>query len=215
MIITIDGPVSSGKSTIAKQLAKELDFFYLCSGLLYRVYAFVLNEKQINLNNYENVIKSLKEVSFEYKNDENKNPEIIYNKINIKSYLEKEEVGSLASIISPYKELREVVTQIQRSFAINNKLMIIDGRDCGTKVFPNANFKFYLTASLDARIDRVCCRTKENNKNYKDIIKERDNRDSKRLLAPSVPAYDSYLIDTSCMSVERTLSYIKNIIKII
>jgi cytidylate kinase len=213
MIITIDGPVSSGKSTIANKLAIKLDFFYLCSGLLYRAYAFILSEKKLDLKNENDVINSLKEVFFEYKNDENKNPIIIYNGINIKDYLEKEEIGSIASIISPYRELRLIVTQIQRNFSVNNSCIIIDGRDCGTKVFPNADFKFYLTASLDVRINRVCCRTKKENKDYKNMIRERDNRDSRRLLAPSVPSFDSYLIDTSSMSIEKTLSYIENIIK--
>lgn len=216
MIITIDGPVASGKSTLAKSLSKSINSFYLCSGLFYRAYAYILLELKINTLNENTVYLNLKKIDFEYKNDENFNPIVIYNSINITNFVNQEEVGLSASIISPYKELRDLINIKQRSYINLYENIITDGRDCGIKIFPEANFKFYITASLNARLNRILKRSNSENfdkiNNFIQAIIERDKRDSERKISPTKPAFDSYIIDTSFMSIENVEKYTKGII---
>jgi cytidylate kinase len=219
MIITIDGPVASGKSTLAKGLSKEINAFYICSGLFYRAFAYILLEIiKIDIKNEKELLTEIEKINLSYLNDKDFSPIIIYKDINITNFLNNEKIAESASLISPYSRLRSIINKIQQDCVNekNYKNFIIDGRDCGISVFPNANLKFYITASINSRISRI------KNRNYRDeetnnklikFILDRDFRDSTRKVSPAKPAFDSYIIDTSYMNIEEILNFIKKFIK--
>lgn len=218
MIITIDGPVASGKSTLAKGLSKDMNAFYICSGLFYRAFAYILLEIiKIDINNEKEVLETIEKINLKYSNDKNFSPIIIYENINITNFLGDEKIAESASLISPYPRLRSIVNKIQQD-CINDihKNFIVDGRDCGISVFPNADLKFYITASINARISRIKSRNSKDEETNNKLIKfilDRDFRDSTRKISPAKPAFDSYIIDTSYMNIEEILKFIKKFIK--
>jgi cytidylate kinase len=210
MIITLDGPVASGKSTIAKMISLKNNFFYLYSGLFYRAFAYALNIKNISLENESDVCKNIDDMKINYYNSSDASPVIIFEGKNIFDELAKESSGKMASIISPYKKVRLSIVKIQHHISSMHENVIADGRDCGINVFPDAEIKFFLTASLKTRASRMKERTKggTNENEILSYIIERDKRDIERILDPMVPAHNSYMIDTSKMSINETYEYI-------
>ena len=214
MIITLDGPVASGKSTLAKLISKQNNFFYLYSGIFYRAYEYILLKMKINLNNEFEVRKNYKSVFFSYQNDINCNPVIIFENENIFELLKGEDIGKQASFISCLKFIREVVFDLQHQIANENKNIVADGRDCGLNVFKEAQFKFFITASLNERIKRI---SERNNRNLNEseilsFIIERDHKDTYRKIDPMYPANDSFLLNTTNLTLKETYNYFLKII---
>jgi len=193
IIIAIDGNAASGKGTLAKKIAESFDYAYLDTGKLYRASALLIRENNIkyrDINEVSNFIKNYNFSNFDF------------NNIKLKS----DNIGKLASLISGYKELREILLVYQREFAtkLNNKKsgVILDGRDIGTIVLPEANIKFFITASIAIRAER---RWKELlslgqstiKRHVEKDIRDRDNRDTKRKYSPLIPSKDAILIDTT------------------
>jgi len=193
IIIAIDGNAASGKGTLAKKIAESFDYAYLDTGKLYRASALLIRENNIkyrDINEVSNFIKNYNFSNFDF------------NNIKLKS----DNIGKLASLISGYKELREILLVYQREFAtkLNNKKsgVILDGRDIGTIVLPEANIKFFITASIGIRAER---RWKELlslgqstiKRHVEKDIRDRDNRDTKRKYSPLIPSKDAILIDTT------------------
>ena len=156
MIITIDGPAGSGKSTVAKELAKELKNYYLYTGLLYRAVAYIwlnkLNKKLQDLDKATSKdFEFISKISYEYYEN---NPEIFYEGERLTPFLNQTTLDQPASILSARKDVRENLLEIQQSVAKNYDI-VADGRDCGSVVFPDADYKFFLTASLGVRAKRI------------------------------------------------------------
>ena len=212
--IAIDGPSATGKSTLAKALAKELSFIYIDTGAMYRAVGLYNIRKNIDLDNEADVVNTLKDISIDIKYID-KEQRIFLNGEDVSNQIREEKVGTAASIVSTYKKVREVLVDLQRSLA-NVQNVIMDGRDIGTVVLPNASLKIFLTASSEERTKRRYLELKEKGKDVsiEDVakeLKERDERDTKRANSPLTKAEDAILVDTTNMNIEQTIEYIKKL----
>ncbi len=214
MIIAIDGPAGSGKSTIAKELAKKLGILYVDSGAMFRAITYSLIQNSIELTNAA-VLEHLHTISITLE-IQNGSQETFLNGTNVSVEIRTKEVTLLVSLVSALPSVREWILVQQRIFAENNDL-IMDGRDIGTVVFPNATYKFFLTASLEERAKR---RTVEMNQKGLEVqmemiqqeIEKRDALDSSRSLAPLQKASDAIEIDTTSLSIEEVSAIILSIV---
>lgn len=209
--IAIDGPAGAGKSTIAKRIAKEKGFIYVDTGAMYRAMAFYLIQKGIKPSETEKISEACKEadITISYENGE----QVVWlNGENVNPYLRTEEVGNMASASSVNKDVRIKLVELQQKLAKTNKV-VMDGRDIGTCVLPDADVKVYLTASSKVRAKRryeelvnkgISC---DMNAIETDII-ERDKRDMTREMSPLRQAEDAVLLDSSDMDVNQVVEAI-------
>lgn len=204
--IAIDGPAGAGKSTIAKQIAKKLGIIYVDTGAMYRAMALHLIRKGITSQNTDKISEACKDadITIEYEAGEQL---VILNGENVNGCIRTEEVGNMASVGAANKDVRLKLVELQRELA-KKADVIMDGRDIGTYVLPNADLKIFLTASSEVRAKRrfdeltakgVDCNIKEIEK---DII-ERDRRDSTREFAPLKQADDAVLVDSSDLTAQE------------
>lgn len=227
MIITIDGPVASGKSTVACQLAQELGFFYLYTGFLYRGLAYVLvhdycyNDVQLRDVREEDLdaivhYRTSDKRIFEYKYEEGA-AKIFYKGKDISPFLKTKEIDNYSSLISAQPLVRHAVLEYQVRMGHEYNL-VAEGRDVGTVVFPDANYKFFLTASVDVRAQRWQEMQKKLGADYsfqesKAAIMERDRRDQDRKASPLKAAKDAIVIDCSNISIDEVVNLLKAKIK--
>ena len=210
--IAIDGPAGAGKSTIAKKVAKELSFIYVDTGAMYRAMAFYLLEKGISGD--ENISKACHDadISIRYENGEQ---QVILNGKNVTAFLRKEEVGNMASVSSANPEVRAHLLKLQRNLAAENHV-VMDGRDIGTTILPNAEVKIFLTASAKIRANRRYLELTEKGEAcdmdeiLKDII-DRDERDMSRAVSPLKQAEDAVLVDSSELGIEEVVESILSV----
>ncbi len=209
--IAIDGPAGAGKSTVAKQVAKEKDFVYVDTGALYRALAVLFLEEGISPEDTDGVSLALKnaDVTIEY---ENGVQQVYVNGKNITPRLREEEVGNMASLISPLPEVREKLLDLQRTIARSYDV-VMDGRDIGTCILPDADVKIFLTASVPTRAMRRYKELSEKGqkKDLSEIeedIRARDKRDMNRAVAPLKQANDAVLIDSSDLSIDQVVDKI-------
>lgn len=204
MIITLDGPMASGKSSIAAALAERLGFMHLNSGLLYRAVAY-LDLQYIALAESTNPQRLV------YRYGDHK-AHIVFDNQDITRFLKMADIDRHASVLSACPEVRQALLDFQQSFAQSHD-MVADGRDCGTVIFPGADYKFFVIADEAVRVARwhadqqrrgndvsleeACC-----------ALRERDIRDSSRACAPLRPAPDAEILDTSDCSVQEIVEYI-------
>ena len=214
MIIAIDGPAGSGKSTTAKLLADKLGFIYLDTGAMYRAVTLFLLNNKIDINNTADVQGSLKEIDLSIKNEDKF--EVYLNSKNVTDNLRQTSVDDLVSYVSKISDVREKMVILQRSFS-NNKNIVVEGRDIGSNVFPNADFKFFLIADVMERAKR-----RFNDQGYKkkltiselvEKIKKRDRIDSSRLISPLIKVDDAIEINTTSLTIEEQVTKIYDIIK--
>ena len=212
--IAIDGPAGAGKSTIAKQLAKELSFIYVDTGAMYRSMALYFMRNGIAKEDEAAISDACKtvEVSIAYENGEQ---QVLLNGENVSKEIRKEEVGKMASATSVYKEVRIKLVELQQKLAAD-KDVIMDGRDIGTCVLPNAQVKIYLTASVETRAERRYQELQEKGaacdlEVIKKDIADRDYQDIHREISPLKQAEDAILVDSSDMGIEEVVETIKNI----
>ena len=212
--IAIDGPAGAGKSTIAKQLAKELSFIYVDTGAMYRSMALYFMRNGIAKEDEAAISDACKtvEVSIAYENGEQ---QVLLNGENVSKEIRKEEVGKMASATSVYKEVRTKLVELQQKLAAD-KDVIMDGRDIGTCVLPNAQVKIYLTASVETRAERRYQELQEKGAACDlEVIKkdsaDRDYQDMHREISPLKQAEDAILVDSSDMGIEEVVETIKNI----
>jgi cytidylate kinase len=212
MVVAIDGPAGVGKTTTAKILADKLGFMYLDTGAMYRSMTYLFLQRNVDLNDREDVNKNiiLFENNVEFKIQ---NPMKIYLfKKDISQEIRKVDVTNLVSQVSAIDDVRKSMVKIQRSVATKGNV-VVEGRDIGTVVFPDAKFKFFLTAEYEVRALR---RLKEFNNMNENInvnqIKEdlltRDNYDSNRKISPLKKAEDAFEIDTTNCSIDEQVSII-------
>ena len=202
MIIAIDGPSGTGKSTTARLLGKRMNIRYIDSGTMYRGITHAILKSDIKRNELKKIIEIAKDSKFEYSNDE-----VFMNDINITKEIKSLEVMNVVSSVSKIKELRNSLVDKQRRFAEDDSL-IMDGKDIGTVVFLEANFKFFLICDLSTRAAR---RREEfldmgYNIPVDKIIKElkkRDEKDMKRAFSPLKKAKDAIEVDTTHMIIEE------------
>ncbi len=213
MKIAIDGPSASGKSTIAKKLSLALKIPYLETGLVYRIFGYILKIRNIPLENWELVFEEPIQVVPEI----GRTIVIVENKTINEEELKTEEVGKYASQLGAVPEFRERINAFFRSI-INEKQIIVEGRDAGTHIIPEAPLKFFITASPEERAKRRYEQLKALGKDvsYEEILKqiqERDKRDRERPQYPFRPAEDAMIIDTTGKTPEEVLEYILDVVK--
>ncbi len=216
MVITIDGPAGSGKSTVAKIVAKELGFLYLDTGAIYRALGYLALSKGIDLNDEDKVVKLIDEMELDIKIQEG-SQRIYLNKEDISEKIRTEEIGMAASTVSKHPKVRKALLDLQRRFALKNNL-VAEGRDTGTVVFPEAKVKIFLTATPEVRAKRRLKELKEKGMhvNYNEILEsilKRDRQDSERETAPLKPADDAVIIDTSELTVEEVVEKVLKEVK--
>lgn len=214
--VAIDGPAGAGKSTIAKKLAKDLGYIYVDTGAMYRAMAYYFIQNGIAADDIEKIAESCKtiDISIEYRDGEQC---VILNGENVNGVIRTEEVGRMASLTSVHSVVREKLVELQRQLA-QKADVIMDGRDIGTVVLPNADVKIYLTASSKVRAKRrykelvekgVECNLDDIEK---DII-ERDYQDMHREISPLKQAQDAVLLDSSALDIDGVVEKMKEIIQ--
>ena len=216
MIIAIDGPAGAGKSTIAKKVAKKMGYIYVDTGAMYRAMALFMIKQGIDPSDAPSIEEACKiaDISIEYRDGEQV---VLLNGENVNAYLRTEEVGNMASVTSVNAKVREKLVELQQKLA-KTKDVVMDGRDIGTVVLPNAEVKVYLTASSLVRAQRRALELEAKgesadlSKIEADII-ERDNRDMTRAISPLKQAEDATLIDSSYMTIDEVVEAILNLVK--
>lgn len=215
-IIAIDGPAGAGKSTVAKTLAKKLGFIYVDTGAMYRAMALYFLRLGLSPQDEARISEECEKVSIVI-TYQNKEQQVLLNGENVTAFLRTEEVGKMASATSVYPSVRLKLVELQRELA-EKENVIMDGRDIGTYVLPNANVKIYLTASTQARAKRRYLELTEKGEScdYEEIkreIEERDYRDMNRDFAPLKQAEDAILVDSSEMTIEEVINSILEVKK--
>lgn len=209
--IAIDGPAGAGKSTIAKLVAKERGYIYVDTGAMYRGMAIYFLQQNIRPEETEKIALASKNanVSIVY---EDGVQQIYLNGENVTAKLREEEVGNMASMCSAVPEVREQLLELQRNLAARENV-VMDGRDIGTNILPNADTKIYLTASVETRANRRFLELQEKGVdcNLEEIardIEERDYRDMHRDIAPLKQAKDAVYVDSSNLSIKEVVETI-------
>jgi cytidylate kinase len=205
--IAIDGPAGAGKSTIAKLIARRIGFIYVDTGAMYRAIALYFLRKGIDGHDVEAVAAECPHIRVRLSYDEAGKQQVILNDENVTLYIRTEEVGKMASVTAAIPEVRAALLDLQRDMARTSDILM-DGRDIGTHVLPDASLKIYLTASSAVRAKRrydelqakgISC---DFDQIEQDII-ERDRQDMNREIAPLKQAEDAVLIDSSEMTIEE------------
>jgi cytidylate kinase len=210
LIVAIDGPAGSGKSTSAKLVAQKLGYLYIDTGAMYRAITFLAIKK--NLLSEKDIVALAESAEIKLKFDKGFT-EVIVDGSDITDKIRTSEVNSRVSEISKIEGVRKALVNKQREYALTNKGIVMEGRDIGSVVFPDADVKIYLTASLKQRIER---RTKEYEssgmkipiENIKENLIERDRIDSTRQVSPLVKSDDAVEIDTSEVTIEEQVELI-------
>ncbi|MBQ4105379.1 MAG: (d)CMP kinase [Clostridia bacterium] len=207
--IAIDGPAGAGKSTIAKAAAKHLGFIYVDTGAMYRAIGLYTLRAGVDPQDTDAVVALLKDVDVTLARDEKKNQLVILNGEDVSGLIRTEQVSMAASRTSAIPEVREYLLSLQRDMAKEYDV-IMDGRDIGTVVLPDAKVKIFLTASAEIRARRRYDELIEKGQSvvYEDVLAdviERDNNDMNRPIAPLRPAEDSILVDTSELNLQESI----------
>ncbi len=213
--IAIDGPAGAGKSTIAKKIAEKKGMIYVDTGAMYRAMALYMLRKGVNIDNPEKIAEACQDAEITI-NHEDGVQCVFLNGENVNDLIRTEEVSEAASKTSVVPELRKKLVSLQQELGLM-KDVVMDGRDIGTKVLPNAELKIYLTASARVRARRRYDEflAKGESANLAEIekeIKERDHRDMTRAEPPLVQAEDAILVDTSDMTIDQVVNKILSLI---
>ena len=212
MIIAVDGPAGAGKSTISKLIAQKLNIMYIDTGAMYRAVTYYFLENNIDINDKNSVISSLDNIDIDFDKEK-----VYLCNIEVTNQIRTKVVNDKVSDVSAIAIVREKMVDMQRKMS-QKKSVLLDGRDIATVVFPNANYKFFLTASVDIRAKRRYLEEVSKGNLQADIneikksIENRDYIDSNRKISPLKKAYDAIIIDTSDMNIEQVVNKIINII---
>lgn len=215
--VAIDGPAGAGKSSVAKAVGKQLGLMYVDTGALYRTVALAALKKGIDASSKAEVEVLLKEISVEMDFSETGGQVVLLNGEDVSGLIRTQQVSMAASDISALPVVREYLLDLQRNIA-KTKSVIMDGRDIGTVVLPNAQVKIFLTASPESRAERRYKELAEKGEKttVKDVLREvvkRDYNDTNRKAAPLRPAEDSVLVDTTNMTFDESVEAVAKIIR--
>jgi len=212
MVITIDGPAGVGKTTTAKRLANKLGYQYLDTGAMYRAVTYFFRQNSIDINVKDQVKKMLDILKLELNFTSNDNIIVLLDGEDISSLIRSEEVTNAVSSISALAVVREKIVEMQKN-TVKNGNFVVEGRDIGTVVFPDAKYKFFLVADYDTRAERrlkdfrIINEELNVNKIKKDLT-DRDQYDSNRKLSPLKQAKDAIVVDTSNCTIDDQVNQI-------
>ena len=213
--IAIDGPAGAGKSTIAKRLAKELGYYYVDTGAIYRTVAYFLDLWGVSPKDIDNVNRYIDELTIGIEYDEDGLQHMIMNGMDVTGEIRTQDISQKASLVSAHACVREMLLDMQRDVAKAHNV-IMDGRDIGTVVLPKADVKIFLTADPEVRAKRrydelIAKGQKANLETILKEIKPRDYQDTQRGIAPLKMSRDSVKVDTSNMDIDQVVAEIKAI----
>ena len=214
--IAIDGPAGAGKSTIARRLAKELGYYYVDTGAIYRTVAYFMDLLGVSPKDVDGVERYIDELTIGIEYDEDGLQHMIMNGMDVTGEIRTQEISKKASQVSAHAVVRDMLLDMQRDVAkVHN--VIMDGRDIGTVVLPKADVKIFLTASPEVRAKRRTdeLEAKGQKANYTQILKEiqeRDYQDTHREIAPLKMARDSIKVDTSELDIDGVVAAIRDIV---
>ena len=215
IIIAIDGHSGCGKSSTAKELAKHFKYKYLDSGAMYRAVTLFFLRNKVDINDIGQVRDSLEKISIDFviKSGIQK---IFLNGKCVEDLIRKENISKKVSVVSAIPEVRKFLVNIQKKMGLNKKI-VVEGRDITTVVFPNAEIKIFMTASLDVRARRRYEEMKISNPDItldqvSDNLKDRDEKDSSREDSPLLKVDDAYYIDTSSLKLDDQIKKIKTLV---
>jgi cytidylate kinase len=217
MIIAIDGPAGAGKSTVAKLLAKKLRFLYIDTGAMYRALTLKVLETKTNINNTDRIVELASNSSINLINNSDGSLKILLDGRDVSSDIRQPAITQFVSDVAKIGEVRRIMVELQRKLGQEGDA-VLDGRDIGTVVFPNADKKFYIDADFKERVSR---RFKESvglgqKVSFEDVssdLANRDNIDSNRKVAPLKKADDAIYIDTTSLSIEEVVAILlKNVL---
>ncbi|MFN5422788.1 MAG: (d)CMP kinase [bacterium] len=210
IIITIDGWSSCGKSTMARQMAKELNYIFIDSGAMYRAIALYFIRHRVNIHDQQHIVSALGKINLSFNiNNNNGNNEIFLNGENVEPYIRDMEVASKVSEVAAIREVRAFAVAQQRIIG-RSKGIVMDGRDIGTAVFPEAELKIFMTADNEVRIQRRYKELLQKNpmitmEEVKINLESRDHADSNREISPLRKADDALVLDNSNLTPEEQL----------
>ena len=212
MVITIDGPAGVGKTTTAKRLASKLGYQYLDTGAMYRAVTYFLRQNSVDISSEVHVKKMLDILNLELDFTSEDEIKVLLDNVDISTLIRSKEITSAVSEVSAIKAVREKMVKIQKD-TVKNGNFIVEGRDIGTVVFPDAKYKFFLTADYDVRAQRRLEDFKRVNEELnvnkiKQDLTDRDQYDSSRKLSPLKQAKDAIVIDTSTCTIDDQVNQI-------
>ncbi|MBQ7857573.1 MAG: (d)CMP kinase [Oscillospiraceae bacterium] len=215
--IAIDGPAGAGKSTIARRLAKELGFYYVDTGAIYRTVAYFMDLLGISPKDVDGVERYIDELTITIEYDEEGAQHMIMNGMDVTGDIRTQDISQKASLVSAHRVVRDVLLEMQRDVAKRHNV-IMDGRDIGTVVLPKANVKIYLTADPQVRAKRrydelIAKGQKADLPRILKEIQQRDYQDTHREIAPLNQAKDAVLVDTSELDIDGVVAAIRTIVK--
>lgn len=215
--IAIDGPSGAGKSTLARQAARALGYLYVDTGAIYRTVALYCHRRQVNPEDREGIAALLPEIHLDLDYGADGGQRMLLNGEDVSDQIRTPEISMFTSAVAALPEVRAFLLEKQRELArIRN--VIMDGRDIGTVVLPNATVKIYLTAAAEVRAQRRCAELREKGMavTFEEILKdvqERDYNDSHRAVSPLKRADDAHLVDTTCLDLEQSLEVLLRVIR--
>ncbi len=214
--IAIDGPAGAGKSTIARALAKELGYYYVDTGAIYRTVAYFLDLLGISPKDVDGVERYIDELTVEIEYDSEGLQHMIMNGMDVTRDIRTQDIAQKASLVSAHAVVRDMLLDMQREVARRHNV-IMDGRDIGTVVLPKADVKIFLTATAEARAQRRTLELQEKGQkaDFEQILKEiqqRDHQDMHRAIAPLKMAKDSIKVDTSELDIPGVINAIREIV---
>ena len=214
--IAIDGPAGAGKSTIARRLAKELGYYYVDTGAIYRTVAYFLDLLGVSPKDVDGVERYIDELTINIEYDEEGKQHMLMNGMDVSDDIRTQDISQKASLVSAHKVVRDVLLDMQRQVAREHNV-IMDGRDIGTVVLPKANVKIFLTASAEIRAKRRYdeLTAKGQKTTLAQVLKDvqqRDYQDTHREIAPLKQAKDAHLVDSSELDIDGVVAAIKAIV---
>lgn len=212
IVIAIDGPSSAGKGTVAKIVAQKLGFKYLDTGAMYRCVALTLKNNEVDINDDTKISEILNNTKIRLSSDNNKSLKVELNGKDVSKEIRTPEISRLSSDIATKLSVRSFLTKLQREFAQNTNI-VAEGRDMGTQVFPDADVKFFIDASVEVRTNRRYLQLqqagiKTDIKNLRKDIENRDYQDKNREIAPLHPAINAVIIDTTNLEIDQVVDII-------
>ena len=214
--VAIDGPAGAGKSTIARRLAKELGYYYVDTGAIYRTVAYFFDLWGVSPKDIDGITRYIDELTVGIEYDEDGVQHMIMNGMDVTEDIRTQEISQKASIVSAHAIVRDMLLDMQRDVAKKHNV-IMDGRDIGTVVLPKATVKIFLTASPEVRAKRRCdeLNAKGQKANFQQVLKDiqqRDYQDTHREVAPLKMSRDSVKLDTSELDIDGVIAAMKEII---